>query len=637
MCRRNTGWAIVGLWFVCAATVAAQVPRPDWRRIGNAALDLSLASAGTGPVDRVWYSEDGARLYAHTSSGRTFVTEDFENWTAPAAPAAIPSPAEDFSTAVRPEPNAKVRGPRRSSPKLYALGQFAYKSEDGGRSWANLTAYRGQSIIGGGLSDLAVSPRDDDEITVAAHSGVWRSVDGGMSWTGLNQAMPNLPVKRLLGFPAGTRGLRIAVDENGNLSAFEWMPGEKQAWRASPDADLARDAQMKQQLSQILRAPITAEASAGDYLYAGSADGQLWASADRGRTWRKNPETAAAPIQQIFADLRDGSLALVALGSRLADQPPTSRAPRVIRVLNGGALWDDLTANLPEVAVNGITADKATGAVYIATERGLFMAFEDLLSAAPAAQWTPVGGSLPNARMMDVKLDPAGNQLYIALDGYGVFGTAAPHRVRDIRIVSAADLTARPAAPGSLLSVLGTSVRTAVAGSMPAPVLSASPMKSEIQIPFEISGTSLTLALDAGSDVLRLGVPLQNTSPAILVDSDGSPVLLDADSGVILDAMNPARSNARLQILATGLGRVKPDWPVGTPAPVENPPQVSATVRAYLDRVPVEVTRAVLAPQYIGFYLIEVQLPKLVNYGPAELYIEADGQPSNRVRVYIEP
>jgi hypothetical protein len=26
-----------------------------------------------------------------------------------------------------------------------------------------------------------------------------------------------------------------------------------------------------------------------------------------------------------------------------------------------------------------------------------------------------------------------------------------------------------------------------------------------------------------------------------------------------------------------------------------------------------------------------------VNYGPAELYLEVDGQPSNRVRVYIEP
>jgi uncharacterized protein (TIGR03437 family) len=84
------------------------------------------------------------------------------------------------------------------------------------------------------------------------------------------------------------------------------------------------------------------------------------------------------------------------------------------------------------------------------------------------------------------------------------------------------------------------------------------------------------------------------------------------------------------------LGRVNPEWPTGVAAPVDNPPQVTARVRAYLDGTPIEVTRAVLS-SYVGFYLIEVQLPKLVNYGPAELYLEADGQPSNHVRVYIEP
>jgi hypothetical protein len=50
----------------------------------------------------------------------------------------------------------------------------------------------------------------------------------------------------------------------------------------------------------------------------------------------------------------------------------------------------------------------------------------------------------------------------------------------------------------------------------------------------------------------------------------------------------------------------------------------------------VEVTKAVLAP-YIGYYLIEIEVPKIVNYGPAELYLEVGGQISNRVRVYIEP
>ena len=44
-----------------------------------------------------------------------------------------------------------------------------------------------------------------------------------------------------------------------------------------------------------------------------------------------------------------------------------------------------------------------------------------------------------------------------------------------------------------------------------------------------------------------------------------------------------------------------------------------------------------LAPGYVGLYLVELQLPALVNAGPAELYITADGQESNRVRLYLEP
>ena len=114
-------------------------------------------------------------------------------------------------------------------------------------------------------------------------------------------------------------------------------------------------------------------------------------------------------------------------------------------------------------------------------------------------------------------------------------------------------------------------------------------------------------------------------------------MVLDAESGVMLDALSPAKSGNRIQILAAGMGKVRPEWPAGVAAPLEAPPAVVARVRAWLDRNPVEVTRAVLAPGYVGFYLIEIELPKIVNYGPAELYIEADGRESNRVRLYIEP
>ncbi len=631
--RTVTVLSVVGLVW----PAMSQVPKPDWRRIGNAGVDLSLPSVATGPIERTWYSEDGSRLYVRASADRTFMTLDFETWTLVPPELAGPTPPEEAVAPTRPEAGARLRGLRTVKTRMYAIGQFVYRSDDGGLHWTSLTNFKGNSILGEGIFDLAVSPRDADELSVSSISGVWRSLDGGQSWTGLNQDLPNLPVRSILGAPANTRGLRVSIRIGPVLTAFEWRPGEKQAWRPVLDADFERDQQWREAWSAALGTRITAASGVGDYFYAGSADGRLWASSDRGQSWIPGTDQYAAPVEAIYVDPRDPRLALAALGSRFPTAPATARAPHVLRTTNGGGFWDDLTANLPDSGALGIAADRSTGAVYVASDRGVFMAFEDLAGSGPAAQWSALSQGLPALRATDVRLDAAANQLYVALDGYGVYAAPAPHRFRAPRLVSAADLTDRAAAPGALLTVMGANVRSARAGSVDSPVLARSDTKSEIQVPFEASGTSLSLALEAASGPLTFGVPLQTAAPAIFVDGEGAPMVLDADNGVLLDPMRPARSNSRLQLLATGLGQVKPEWRSGIPAPVENPPAVVAPVRAFLDRNPVVVSRATLAPGYIGFYLVEIEVPKLVNSGPAELYLEVDGQPSNRVRVYIEP
>jgi uncharacterized protein (TIGR03437 family) len=136
---------------------------------------------------------------------------------------------------------------------------------------------------------------------------------------------------------------------------------------------------------------------------------------------------------------------------------------------------------------------------------------------------------------------------------------------------------------------------------------------------------------------IQIGLPVTAASPSIFVDKDGNPLIMNAETGLMLDAATPARSRTRLQILVSGLGRVSPNWPVGLAAPLQDPPRVLASVRAYLDREPLNVARATLAPGYVGLYLVEVDVPTIVNRGSAEFYIEAAGETSNRVRIWIEP
>jgi uncharacterized protein (TIGR03437 family) len=495
-------------------------------------------------------------------------------------------------------------------------------------SWQNLTGYHNTPILGAGLRDLAVSPRNPDEITVASATGVWRSLDGGQSWDGLNRALPNLPALRITSLAAGAAGIRLSVSGvDGGSQEVEWVPGEKQAWRPVSSDALALNAAARENYSRLTGLTVTAYAAAGPYLYLASADGWLWSSSDQGATWNKQRVPGAAPIEALFTDSTEPRTALAAASNR--------NAGRILRTTNGGLFWDDLSTNLPSGRAHAVTADLRTGAVYAATDSGVYFTLANLSAPAPATAWIALGAGLPQVAATDVRLDSAGNQLFVALDGYGVYAALAPNRLRELRLVSAADYSQRAAAPGSLLSVLGGKVTSARSGDQPVPVLAATDAESQIQVPFEADGNALSLSLQGASGRTAVGLPLLKTSPAIFVDRDNTPLLLNADTGVLLDAMTPVRAGGRIQILATGLGAVKPDWPTGMAAPLDGPPAVVAPVHAYLDRTPLEVTRAILAPGYVGFYLIEVQLPEMVNAGAGELYIEAAGQESNRVRVWL--
>jgi uncharacterized protein (TIGR03437 family) len=618
-------------------TALAQSIGIDWRHIGNAAVELGLPSVATGAVDRVWYSGDGSVLYARTTSGRTYQTTDFEQWQL-VSDARI-TPVEGASAAATlPEAGLKLGAQAALAGRIYAAGTNVYRSDNGGMSWSNLTAYRGSSILGDGLADAATSPRDPDEVAVASRNGVWRSVDGGVTWSGLNDFLPNLPGGRLMGVPSGTQGVRLAIA--GGRAEIEWAPGEKTAWRTLDATDAERDVQMKAALSRFLSRSVTSLATVKDYIYAGDSEGRLQVSSDGGVSWA-TPYKAArdlGPVEAIWVDSSDPRVAVAAFGARVSAAPNQPKPTYVVRTMNGGIFWDDITDNLPETAIaHGVAADLTSGAVYVATDAGIFFTMTNLASAGGATSWTSIVRKLPAAAATDVKLDAGANQLYAALDGYGVYVAIAPHRLRDARVVSAADYSSRPAAPGALLSVLGARVQSASSANTVVPILDASDIASQIQIPFEAKGNSVSLSLDAAAGRITVGLPLQNVSPAIFVDPEGTPLILDAGTGVMLDATKPARPNARIQVLATGLGRVTPDWPTGLAAPLADPPRVQASVRAYLDRTPVEITQASLAPGYVGFYLVEIQLPRILNAGSVELLLEAEGQQSNRVRLYLQP
>src|SRR5215471_3692074 len=203
MCRTDTTLRITlrliaGL-AVCCGLGLAQAPASPairsaaiWRKLGNDSVAMSLAGPAGGPVAAVWYSDQGDRLFVRTRSGQILESSDFSTWTAIVTPSS-PQPADRpiFENIRLPEPAARLQW---VGSRLYSLGSNLQVSEDAGQTWTNLTAFHRESVIGSGQHSVAVSPQDSRQIVVANDFGVWKSTDAGLSWSGLNEDLPNLPI-----------------------------------------------------------------------------------------------------------------------------------------------------------------------------------------------------------------------------------------------------------------------------------------------------------------------------------------------------------------------------------------------------------------------------------------------------------
>ena len=160
-------------------------------------------------------------------------------------------------------------------------------------------------------------------------------------------------------------------------------------WRLSSNSQHESELALKLRYSSALGVQVTAVATVGDTVYAGAIDGRIWISFDGGRTWPPpSRREGNGPVQDLFVDVSEPRIALAALGGS---------SVHMVRTTNFGNFWDDLTANLPDVPAYAVTSDRASGAIYVATDRGVFSAYADLDNPANTApRWTSVTGRLPS-------------------------------------------------------------------------------------------------------------------------------------------------------------------------------------------------------------------------------------------------
>jgi hypothetical protein len=145
-------------------------------------------------------------------------------------------------------------------------------------------------------------------------------------------------------------------------------------------------------------------------LYVGTSDGRVWTTANGGQTWtqRTLPIASLRYVQAIAVDARDPQTAWVTVSGFLA--------AHVFRTTNGGASFQDVSGNLPDVPVNAVVADPTSRAVaLVGTDLGVFATGDS------GGTWTPLTDGMPNVAVYDLAYNANTGVLLAGTHGRGVF------------------------------------------------------------------------------------------------------------------------------------------------------------------------------------------------------------------------
>ena len=395
-----------------------------------------LAAPATGPVEQGWFSSN--RIDPDRSGPAPGVFSRlriFRNLVPLAA-----SPNQRAAVNIRASalriPERRIRVVSAGRFRVYGLGRQLYRSDDGGpAAGSTWTAFKSAAVVEHGTKSIAVSPANSgSNLCWRNEFGVWRSIDGGLSWSGLNQFSPNLSVRRS---SRRRRDLRASVSGRAlrriGTSARRFRVGGPSR-RRRPDTD----SRVRQRLQRSARARISPPPPPPEAFFTRDPpDGRMWVSFDAGPELPIEPD-ASRDHRARGAHLRGPAAPHVALAA-LSGRDRTS-----LRTTNSGTFWDSLDGTSPMLPPGrSLPIGRGSGVPRHRSRRVLGASGPRECESGRGELDQPCG-RLPAAPATDVRLDAANVQLFAALDGYGFTPVAAPHLQRNLRIVNGGDFSTRP-------------------------------------------------------------------------------------------------------------------------------------------------------------------------------------------------
>ena len=320
--------------------------------------------------------------------------------------------------------HADVHGLFWTNATIYSISDGGlFKSIDDGDNWTDISAGMGirqfyriansqtnANVITGGAQDNGSAARQANGIWVdwlgadgmeglvsptnhlniwgtSQNGGIYRSVNGGNSYTGLSQPSSGDWVTPLLIHPTnetilygGWTGVWKSVNSGSNWTNIS----------SGVITTLLTD------LAISPSAPATIYASRGTNLYVTTDDGATWAT-----------RSAPSSINDIAIDPTNSLKIWIACNST---------TNRVMVSTNGGATFTNISTDLPTIVARTVVVDDNTPRnIYVGMNIGVFTQQEG------ATTWTNFSDNLPLVAINELEIQKASGKLRVATYGRGVW------------------------------------------------------------------------------------------------------------------------------------------------------------------------------------------------------------------------
>lgn len=153
--------------------------------------------------------------------------------------------------------------------------------------------------------------------------------------------------------------------------------------------------------------------SNSNVIYVGTDDAQVWVSTNYGTNWTNI--SAGLPnrwVTRVVVDPYNEDIVYVTFSGLKWRDPQ----PHVFRSTNKGAVWTNISGNLPDAPLNAFAVDlRSPHVIYAGGDVGAFVSFDI------GETWEPIGEGLPVVSVYDMKIHPTANYLAVGTHGRSMY------------------------------------------------------------------------------------------------------------------------------------------------------------------------------------------------------------------------